>query len=92
MLPFFRVKKYILGNEKNFLEKANDDRFFIVMQVKVWELNEIYNLYFLYVNPLFIFCAYFNGLEIIIIDIVSVFFIDFLIDQTRSQAQGERFL
>ena len=92
VMPLFRFKKYITGTELSFLQKTIDERYFVVMHVKVWELDEIYNLYFLYVNPIFIFCAFYNGLEIIIIDIFSVFLIDFLIDQTKSQASGERFI
>ena len=62
------------------------------MQVSIWELHEIGYLYFIYVNPIFLFCAYFNGLELLVIDIIIIFLIDFLVDQAQSKASGERFV
>ena len=62
------------------------------MQVRIWELHEIAYLYFIYVNPIFLLCAYFNGLELFLIDLIIIFLIDFLVDMAQSKSSEERFL
>jgi hypothetical protein len=60
------------------------------MTVCVWNFDEILYLYFLYLNPLVAFCAFFNGWELLIIDLVSISIIDLIRNQFDSQISGER--
>jgi hypothetical protein len=62
------------------------------MEVKVWEFDEVLYLYFLYLNPIIVFCAFFNGWELIIIDIVAISIIDLIRGQSDSQVSGERLI
>lgn len=48
------------------------------------------SLYFLYLNPITVFCAYFNGWEILLIDLATLVVLDLIIDKARSQLVGER--
>ena len=62
------------------------------MTVEVWDFDEIFYLYFLYLNPIVVFCAFFNGWELLIIDFVSISIIDLIRSQSDSQISGERLI
>ena len=62
------------------------------MTVEVWDFDEILYLYCLYLNPLVVFCAFFNGWELVIIDLVIIFIIDLIKNQHDSQISGERLI
>lgn len=78
---------------QKFVEVHNDERYIQFMVAEVWEHDDIYHLYFLYLNLIFVISAFSNTfLPLLAIDIVSVFGIEFISVKARSQIVGERLL
>lgn len=88
--PSFLFKQ--LSNEDKFYSVRNDPEYVQYLEAEVWEHNEIFELYFIYVNPIFVLSAFYNGWQIVLIDIVCLVLIDLISDKARSQIVGERLI
>lgn len=84
--PFMRSNTGL----EHFIAMKDNDSYIKYLQYSVWSFDEKASLYFLFLNPIFVFCSFSMGFEIILIDFVILVLLDMIIEKSRAQVVGER--
>ena len=71
------------GYEK-FISVRNDPTYVQYLHSHVWQHDDIYNLYFLYLNPILVFSAYTTGWPVLVIDFITLVIINSISEKARS--------